>query len=327
MCPADLLLLDEPTNHLDLDALVWLEAWLQRYAGTMIVISHDREFLDAVTEVTLHIDDAKLTRYGGNYSAFEEMRAERMEQQQAAFAQAAGTHRPPAEVHRPLQGQGQQGQAGAEPGQGAGAHGKAGAGAGRAPTSASSSASRSTCRTRCWRSATCLRLPADDEPQTILRGVNRSVLAGQRIGILGANGQGKSTLVKTIARDAAAAGRHDHRRQGPEHRLLRAAGTRRAAPGRRAAEAHGAAGARADVGARTRASRNCATSSASFRFIGEMVQQPVGTLSGGEKARLVLAMHGLAAPQPAAARRADQPPRPGHARGAGDGAQRVRRHA
>ncbi|HZF86051.1 MAG TPA: ATP-binding cassette domain-containing protein, partial [Burkholderiaceae bacterium] len=62
MCPSDLLLLDEPTNHLDLDALVWLEAWLQRYAGTMIVISHDREFLDAVTDVTLHIEHAKLTR-------------------------------------------------------------------------------------------------------------------------------------------------------------------------------------------------------------------------------------------------------------------------
>ena len=85
MCPADLMLLDEPTNHLDLDALVWLEAWLQRYDGTMIVISHDREFLDAVTRVTVHLDEAKLTRYTGNYTAFEEMRAERMEQAQAAF--------------------------------------------------------------------------------------------------------------------------------------------------------------------------------------------------------------------------------------------------
>ena len=65
----DVLLLDEPTNHLDLDALVWLEAWLRKYPGTMIVISHDREFLDAVTDVTVHIENAKLTRYGGNYSA------------------------------------------------------------------------------------------------------------------------------------------------------------------------------------------------------------------------------------------------------------------
>ncbi|MEO8835404.1 MAG: ATP-binding cassette domain-containing protein, partial [Caldimonas sp.] len=80
MCPADLMLLDEPTNHLDLDALVWLEAWLQRYAGTMIVISHDREFLDAVTKVIVHLDETKLIRYTGNYTAFEEMRAIRITQ-------------------------------------------------------------------------------------------------------------------------------------------------------------------------------------------------------------------------------------------------------
>jgi ATPase subunit of ABC transporter with duplicated ATPase domains len=131
MCPSDLLLLDEPTNHLDLDALVWLEAWLKRYDGTLIVISHDREFLDAITKVTLHIDNGKLTRYGGNYSTFEDMRAEQIALQQNGLRQAAGQDRPPAEVHRPLQGQGQQGQAGAEPGQGARAHGKDGAGAGQ----------------------------------------------------------------------------------------------------------------------------------------------------------------------------------------------------
>jgi ATP-binding cassette subfamily F protein 3 len=85
MCPSDLLLLDEPTNHLDLDALVWLETWLKRYEGTMVVISHDREFLDAVTNVTVHIDAAKLVRYTGNYSKFEDMRAEQMELQQNAF--------------------------------------------------------------------------------------------------------------------------------------------------------------------------------------------------------------------------------------------------
>ena len=86
MCPGDLLLLDEPTNHLDLDALVWLEAWLLRFDGTMLVISHDREFLDAVTKVTLHLDETQVTRYGSNYSGFEMMRAERMSQQQAAFS-------------------------------------------------------------------------------------------------------------------------------------------------------------------------------------------------------------------------------------------------
>ena len=86
MCPADLMLLDEPTNHLDLDALVWLEAWLKRFEGTMIVISHDREFLDAITNVTLHLDATKLTRYTGNYTAFEEMRAERLMQAAANYA-------------------------------------------------------------------------------------------------------------------------------------------------------------------------------------------------------------------------------------------------
>ncbi|MES2941439.1 MAG: ATP-binding cassette domain-containing protein, partial [Pseudomonadota bacterium] len=86
MCPSDLLLLDEPTNHLDLDALVWLEAWLKRYQGTMLVISHDREFLDAVTDVTVHIENSKLTRYGGNYSKFEDLRSEQMALQQTAFS-------------------------------------------------------------------------------------------------------------------------------------------------------------------------------------------------------------------------------------------------
>ncbi|HRC38522.1 MAG TPA: ATP-binding cassette domain-containing protein, partial [Rubrivivax sp.] len=86
MCPAELLLLDEPTNHLDLDALVWLESWLKRFDGLMIVISHDREFLDAVTRVTVHLDEAQLTRYGGNFSAFEEMRAERLSQAAASYA-------------------------------------------------------------------------------------------------------------------------------------------------------------------------------------------------------------------------------------------------
>jgi ATP-binding cassette subfamily F protein 3 len=85
MCPSDLLLLDEPTNHLDLDALVWLESWLKRYEGTMIVISHDREFLDAVTTVTLHLETARLTRYGGNYSTFEETRAQQIDLQQNAY--------------------------------------------------------------------------------------------------------------------------------------------------------------------------------------------------------------------------------------------------
>ena len=78
MCPSDLLLLDEPTNHLDLDAIIWLEDWLKRYPGTLIVISHDRDFLDGVVNVIVHIDERKLKRYSGNYSAFERQRAEQI---------------------------------------------------------------------------------------------------------------------------------------------------------------------------------------------------------------------------------------------------------
>src|SRR6187549_3600757 len=75
MCPSDLLLLDEPTNHLDLDAILWVEDWLKRYGGTLVIISHDRDFLDGVVNVVVHIDNKKLKRYSGNYSDFERQRA------------------------------------------------------------------------------------------------------------------------------------------------------------------------------------------------------------------------------------------------------------
>ena len=89
MCPSDLLLLDEPTNHLDLDAILWLEDWLKRYTGTLIVISHDRDFLDGIANVILHIDDGKLKRYTGNYSAFERQRAEQMTLMQSMIEKQA----------------------------------------------------------------------------------------------------------------------------------------------------------------------------------------------------------------------------------------------
>ena len=83
ICRSDLLLLDEPTNHLDLDAVIWLETWLRRYAGTLLLISHDREFLDAVTDHIAHIERGKLTLYSGNYSGFERIRTEQLASQQA----------------------------------------------------------------------------------------------------------------------------------------------------------------------------------------------------------------------------------------------------
>jgi ATPase subunit of ABC transporter with duplicated ATPase domains len=150
MCPSDLLLLDEPTNHLDLDAILWLEDWLKRYPGTLIIISHDRDFLDGVVNVIAHIDERKLKRYGGNYSQFEKQRAINLSLGQAAFEKQSARARPPAILHRPLQGQGQQGQAGAEPDEDAGEDGGAGADPRRRRVPASNSANRTARRTRCW---------------------------------------------------------------------------------------------------------------------------------------------------------------------------------
>lgn len=85
MCRSDLLLLDEPTNHLDLDAILWLEDWLNAYPGTLIMVSHDRDFLDSIVGHILHVEPGSITHYRGNYSTFERMRAERLAQQQQAF--------------------------------------------------------------------------------------------------------------------------------------------------------------------------------------------------------------------------------------------------
>ena len=86
MCRSDVLLLDEPTNHLDLDAVIWLQDWLCKYEGTLLLVSHDRDFLDTITDHIVHIEQGKTEIYTGNYSAFERMRAEKLTQQQSAYA-------------------------------------------------------------------------------------------------------------------------------------------------------------------------------------------------------------------------------------------------
>jgi ATP-binding cassette subfamily F protein 3 len=289
MCPSDLLLLDEPTNHLDLDALVWLEAWLQRYEGTMLVISHDREFLDAITRVTLHLDEAKVTRYGGNYTAFEGMRAERMAQQAAAYGRQQDKI---AQLQRFID------------------RFKAKA------TKAKQAQSRVKALARMEKLAPVLT-SADfafefREPESlpnpmlvlkdlqvgyrhdnggadtvIVRDIARSVLPGQRIGILGANGQGKSTLVKTLARTLPVIGGRVQEGKGlaigyfaqQEMDLLRPDDGPLAHMIRLAKEV--------SPQAREQELRDFL---GRFRFTGDMVMQAVGSLSGGEKARLVLAM-------------------------------------
>ncbi|MFN3544143.1 MAG: ABC-F family ATP-binding cassette domain-containing protein [Thiobacillus sp.] len=290
MCPSDLLLLDEPTNHLDLDALVWLEAWLKKYPGTLIVISHDREFLDAVTTVTLHIDNAKLTRYGGNYSTFEETRAEQIALQQAAYARQQDKI----------------------------AHLQAFIDRFKAKaTKAKQAQSRVKALERMEKLAPVLTsadftfefqppasLPnpmltlkdvsAGYGQTVIVQHIDRSVLAGQRIGILGANGQGKSTLVKTIARVLPAISGEVIEGKGlrigyfaqQELDVLRPDDTPlghmiRLARDTVAGDSSGAFSTR---------EQDLRSFLGSFQFTGDMVAQPVGTMSGGEKARLVLAM-------------------------------------
>jgi len=295
MCPSDLLLLDEPTNHLDLDALVWLESWLKRYEGTLLVISHDREFLDAVTQVTLHIDNGKLTRYGGNYSRFEDMRAEQIGQQQAAFARQQDKI---AHLQRFID------------------RFKAKA------TKAKQAQSRVKALERMEKIAPVLAEAefsfTFDEPgqlpnpmlnlrearfgyrsdagvdSVIVQHVTRSVQAGQRLGILGANGQGKSTFVKTVARALPLLGGTLTEGKGlrigyfaqQELDVLRPDDTPLAHMIRLARETE-AAGALVGQALREQDLRNFL---GRFQFSGDMVQQPVGTMSGGEKARLVLCM-------------------------------------
>ena len=297
MCPSDLLLLDEPTNHLDLDALVWLEAWLKKYPGTMLVISHDREFLDAVTNVTIHIENGQLTRYGGNYTTFEDMRAEQMALQQAAYARQQDKiahlqsfiNRFKAKASKAKQAQSRV----------------------KALDRMEKLAPMLASADFTFEFKEPLNLPnpmltIDDAsfgyppadgagaPTVIVRGVSKSVFAGQRIGILGANGQGKSTLVKTIARDLAVVAGAVTEGRGlnigyfaqQELDVLRPADTplEHMIWLARDTIANGGAG---QFSSREQDLRNFL---GTFNFSGDMVKQAVGTMSGGEKARLVLCM-------------------------------------
>ena len=291
MCPSDILLLDEPTNHLDLDALVWLEAWLQRYAGTMIVISHDREFLDAVTNVTLHIEHAKLTRYGSNYSGFEILRAQQMELQQASFAKQQDKiahlqkfiNRFKAQASKAKQAQSRV--------KALERMEKVAPLLAEAEFTFGFKAPNNLPNPMLAISEASFGYTVNEAPKAILQGVSKSVLAGQRIGILGANGQGKSTLVKTIARTMPllegtltegkglnigyfAQQELDvlHPNDNPLEHMIRLA--KELGPG-------------SSEPSREQDLRNYL---GTFNFSGDMVKQSVGSMSGGEKARLVLAM-------------------------------------
>jgi ATP-binding cassette, subfamily F, member 3 len=295
MCPSDLLLLDEPTNHLDLDALVWLEAWLKRYEGTMIVISHDREFLDAVTKVTLHIEVTKLTRYGGNYSQFEDLRAAAAALQATAFAKQQDKiahlqkfiDRFKAKASKAKQAQSRV--------KALERMEKVGPLLAEADFTFEFKEPANLPNPMLSMTGASFGYPTEDGAgKVIVRNVNKSVLAGERIGILGANGQGKSTVVKTVARELMPLGGEVLEGRGLnigyfaqqeldvlveednplDHmsnmaRRMTAAGT---------------------LSGQSTREQDHRSYLGSFNFTGEQVKQKVGSMSGGEKARLVLAM-------------------------------------
>jgi ATP-binding cassette, subfamily F, member 3 len=283
MCRSDLLLLDEPTNHLDLDAILWLEEWLRGYRGTLLLIAHDREFLDRVADRIVHIEQGGARAYRGNYSAFEEQRAAALAEQAALYA------RQQREI----------------------AHMQSFIDRFRAKaTKARQAQSRLKALTRMQRIAPAHvdtpleisftqpeKLPrpllalerqsAGYEGREVLRQVSLTLNPGDRIGLLGRNGAGKSTCMKllagelppiggarTEARDLAIGyfAQHQIEQLIPEEsplQALRRAGAERAA---RATE------------------QELRDYLASFGFRGDRVFEPVAPLSGGEKSRLVLAL-------------------------------------
>jgi len=289
MCPSDLLLLDEPTNHLDLDAIIWLEDWLKRYPGTLIIISHDRDFLDEIVNVVVHIDERKLKRYSGNYSSFERQRAAAMvlaasalEKQQRTKAHLESfINRFKAQATKARQAQSRM---------------KALAKMEElAPLRA---AAEFSFEFREPLAAPNPLLVMEDVDagyplldahgdkiggKAIVKRVNFSLQIGQRIGLLGVNGAGKSTLIKTIAGELAPLTgtatigkglsigyfaqhqvemlRHD---ESPLWHLAKIAPT-----------------------VREQELRNFL---GGFNFPGTMVTSPIKPFSGGEKARLALAL-------------------------------------
>ncbi len=287
MCPSDLLLLDEPTNHLDLDAIIWVEEWLHRYPGTLVIVSHDRDFLDGVVNVIVHIDNKKLKRYAGHYSDFERQRAAAivlvagmMEKQQRERAHLESfINRFKAQASKARQAQSRM----------------------KMLAKMEELAPLHVSAPFQFEFREPLRAP---DPLLVLEGVDAgyraealdgaadkvvvrdikfSLQSGQRYGLLGINGAGKSTLIKTIAGELPPLKGEATFNKGiavgyfAQHQveMLRDDESplwhlSRIAPRTREQELRGFLG--------------------GFNFPGEMALNSIAHFSGGEKARLALAM-------------------------------------
>ncbi|PBD29281.1 ABC transporter ATP-binding protein [Pseudomonas aeruginosa] len=274
-----LLLLDEPTNHLDLDAILWLEEWLKGYPGTLVLISHDRDFLDAVVDHVVHLENRKLTLYRGGYSAFERTRAERLAQQQQAYEkqQAQRAHmesfiaRFKAKATKARQAQSRiKALERLEE---------------LAPAHVDSPFNFS------FRESDKISRPLLDlgegrlgyGDKAVLEKVKLQLVPGARIGLLGPNGAGKSTLIKTLAGDLPELGGRllrgenlaigyfaQHQLDSLDPQASPLLHLQRIAPGEREQTLKDFLG--------------------GFDFRGVRVDEPVLNFSGGEKARLALAL-------------------------------------
>jgi ATP-binding cassette subfamily F protein 3 len=285
MRPADLLLLDEPTNHLDLDATLWLESWLKRFHGTLLLIAHDREFLDQVADYILHVQDGQAITYRGNYSEFERQRAEALAQQQASYARQQAERR----------------------------HMQSFIDRFRAKASkAKQVQSRLKALERMEAVAPVyadspyrIHFPTPDRMSTplvtfdrvdigyaghaVIRGLNRSILPGARIGILGANGAGKSTLLRCLVGTL----------QPISGELLRGTNAGVGYFAQHQLETLDPSLTVLEQLAATRPQAReqwCRDYLGGWGFSGELAERQCAVLSGGEKARLALALIALAAP-------------------------------
>ncbi|PID43688.1 MAG: ABC transporter ATP-binding protein [Proteobacteria bacterium] len=280
MCPSDILLLDEPTNHLDLDATLWLEKWLNSYPGMLLLISHDRDFIDRVAQIIVHFDQRRLISYTGNYSSFEKQKAERLAQQQAAFEKQQTRKAEIEDFVRRFRAK---------------------------ATKARQAQSRLKELERMEEIAPAhidspfhFSFPCSDKMSTplvslnqaslgycpdqpVLGGVRLSILPGTRVGLLGRNGAGKSTLIKSLTDDIPllagekTTGQHLAIGYFAQHQLealdLKASPflhIQRLSPQATDQEIRNFLG--------------------GFGFTGDDALAPVDTFSGGQKARLALAL-------------------------------------